>query len=59
MLASQRIETALFTWLANFIGFDWSTEDMATKRGSPPSMIEWLILAWVSGKDFLNVFNHF
>ena len=47
MLASQRIETELVEMylpsLKNFVATD------VTTRGSPPSLIEWLILAWVSG----------
>lgn len=24
-------------------------DDITTKRGAPPSIVEWIILAWVSG----------
>ncbi|XP_038213574.1 transient receptor potential-gamma protein-like [Zerene cesonia] len=44
ILASQRIETAAG-------GIFWgSTHDaLVSRRGSPPTLVEWLILAWVSG----------
>ncbi|KFB39081.1 AGAP008435-PA-like protein [Anopheles sinensis] len=47
MLASQRIETVM--------GGVWGAEvsqqhdEVPTKRGASPTLIEWLILAWVSG----------
>uniref|UniRef100_A0A182TJL8 Transient receptor ion channel domain-containing protein n=1 Tax=Anopheles melas TaxID=34690 RepID=A0A182TJL8_9DIPT len=48
MLASQRIETVM--------GGVWGEPDVSqqhdevpTKRGASPTLIEWLILAWVSG----------
>ncbi|XP_038108644.1 transient receptor potential-gamma protein isoform X1 [Culex quinquefasciatus] len=47
MLASQRIETV--------IGGVWGVSEVSehdevpTKRGASPTLIEWLILAWVSG----------
>lgn len=56
MLASQRIESFVGNWL-------WATDqnveqnppisdefEVPTKRGATPSAIEWMILAWVSGK---------
>ncbi|KAI8440634.1 hypothetical protein MSG28_001848 [Choristoneura fumiferana] len=44
ILASQRIETAAG-------GLLWGAQHAAplSRRGSPPSLVEWLILAWVSG----------
>lgn len=47
MLASQRIETVMGSWM-----FDSTvsvSDDVPTKRGSTPTFVEWLILAWVSG----------
>lgn len=41
ILASQRIETLFF---------EEEPEDFPTKRGAKPSLVEWIILAWVSGK---------
>lgn len=41
ILASQRIETLFF-------GED--PEDVPTKRGAKPSLVEWIILAWVCGE---------
>ncbi|XP_059059484.1 transient receptor potential-gamma protein isoform X3 [Achroia grisella] len=46
ILASQRIETAAG-------GLLWGTspgvQQPMSRRGAPPSLVEWLILAWVSG----------
>ncbi|XP_065158698.1 LOW QUALITY PROTEIN: transient receptor potential-gamma protein-like [Atheta coriaria] len=41
ILASQRIETL-------FLG-EQPADPIPTKRGSTPSLVEWIILAWVSG----------
>lgn len=50
ILASQRIETVLNSWFGRFAGgFEWISDDVTTKRGAPPTMIEWLILSWVFG----------
>ncbi|CAH2092331.1 unnamed protein product [Euphydryas editha] len=47
ILASQRIETAGgITWNAQHNIHD---DTPVSRRGSPPSLVEWLILAWVSG----------
>ena len=50
ILASQRIEGVLTEWLQT----DWLkyyfADDVTTKRGSMPSLVEWAILAWVAGK---------
>lgn len=49
MLASQRIETVMGGWF-------WGSEpvveeiEVPTKRGATPTVIEWLILSWVSGE---------
>lgn len=48
ILASQRIETVIGGWLWGDTGPE--KEDIPTKRGSPPSIVEWFILAWVSGE---------
>lgn len=49
MLASQRIESVVSGWL--FVEPEHNDEnDAPTKRGATPSAVEWLILAWVSGK---------
>lgn len=59
MLASQRIESVVGNW---FWGADANAAQnqsaieievpttMNQKRGATPSAIEWMILAWVSGK---------
>lgn len=44
MLASQRIE---WFWIDSTAVQETQTP---TKRGATPSAVEWLILAWVSGK---------
>ena len=41
ILASQRIE--------DVIGWDYSDDSNATKRGAKPSLVESFILAWVAG----------
>ncbi|XP_055644283.1 transient receptor potential-gamma protein isoform X2 [Toxorhynchites rutilus septentrionalis] len=46
MLASQRIETVI----GGVWGADLSNHDeVPTKRGASPTLVEWLILSWVSG----------
>ncbi|KXJ83790.1 hypothetical protein RP20_CCG001374 [Aedes albopictus] len=46
MLASQRIETVIGgVWGAEMSSHD----EVPTKRGASPTLVEWLILAWVSG----------
>ncbi|XP_043231805.1 transient receptor potential-gamma protein-like isoform X2 [Amphibalanus amphitrite] len=45
ILASQRIETVVSDWF----GMPHNQNDVTTKRGARPSMVEWLILAWVAG----------
>lgn len=49
MLASQRIESVVSGW---FSGATQVVQELEapTKRGATPSAVEWLILAWVSGK---------
>ncbi|XP_068627674.1 transient receptor potential-gamma protein-like [Battus philenor] len=44
ILASQRIETA-----AGGVLWRAPREAPLSRRGAPPSLVEWLILAWVSG----------
>lgn len=47
MLASQRIESVM----GGFWGAEASYEDdEPSKRGAAPTLIEWFILSWVSGK---------
>lgn len=46
MLASQRIETVM-----DFSGEQATLDDeLPTKRGAAPTLIEWTILSWVSGE---------
>ena len=59
MLASQRIESVVGNWLwttdrtgsnQSLADSNNSDDEVPTKRGATPSAIEWMILAWVSGK---------
>lgn len=50
MLASQRIETFIGGWFWHPTAI--IQDEVPTKRGAKPTFIEWMILAWVSGKDF-------
>jgi len=44
MLASQRIESVM-----DFSG-EYDDQEVPTKRGAAPTLIEWFILSWVGGK---------
>lgn len=61
MLASQRIESVVGFWIwvddTNSAGDQFDVE-APTKRGATPSVIEWMILAWVSGKFDCVALNH-
>ncbi|XP_012217275.1 transient receptor potential-gamma protein isoform X3 [Linepithema humile] len=46
ILASQRIETVIGNWLGHETP---EQEPVPTKRGAAPTIVEWFILAWVSG----------
>ncbi|GAB6020472.1 hypothetical protein CHUAL_003162 [Chamberlinius hualienensis] len=48
ILASQRIETVITGWLGTAEN-EKTSEQVTTKRGSPPTLIECMILAWVFG----------
>jgi transient receptor potential cation channel subfamily C member 4 len=48
MLASQRIESVMdFSSDSNDEKY---VDEVPTKRGAAPTLIEWMILSWVSGK---------
>ncbi|XP_064481679.1 transient receptor potential-gamma protein-like isoform X2 [Ornithodoros turicata] len=49
MLASQRIETVVVEWFGSEEMKMKVRSDITTKRGAAPSIVEWMILAWVSG----------
>ncbi|KAK3868589.1 hypothetical protein Pcinc_026035, partial [Petrolisthes cinctipes] len=50
ILASQRIETVIVDWFGPTPTLKkWVATDVTTRRGAPPSLVEWLILAWVFG----------
>ncbi|XP_034946902.1 transient receptor potential-gamma protein isoform X2 [Chelonus insularis] len=46
ILASQRIESVIGLWMGQDIS---QHEPTPTKRGAAPTLVEWCILAWVSG----------
>ena len=46
ILASQRIESVIGLWMGQDIS---EHEPAPTKRGAAPTIVEWFILAWVSG----------
>ncbi|XP_024939576.1 transient receptor potential-gamma protein isoform X3 [Cephus cinctus] len=46
ILASQRIESVIGNWMGHDIP---EHEPAPTKRGAAPTIVEWFILAWVSG----------
>eukprot|EP00095_Tigriopus_kingsejongensis_P000849 maker-scaffold1971_size23625-snap-gene-0.2 protein:Tk00849 transcript:maker-scaffold1971_size23625-snap-gene-0.2-mRNA-1 annotation:"transient receptor potential-gamma protein isoform x7" len=49
ILASQRIEVVIAEWFQNERLKQWLSNDVTTKRGSTPTLVEWAILAWVAG----------
>ncbi|XP_015173876.1 PREDICTED: transient receptor potential-gamma protein isoform X4 [Polistes dominula] len=46
ILASQRIESVIGNWMGHSV---IDNDTAPTKRGAAPSIVEWFILAWVSG----------
>ncbi|KAK2584628.1 hypothetical protein KPH14_006977 [Odynerus spinipes] len=46
ILASQRIESVIGNWMGHSVV---EHDPMPTKRGAAPTIVEWFILAWVSG----------
>ena len=51
ILASQRIEAVVSNWLeAHPFLKNFVATNVTTRRGAPPSLVEWLILAWVFGR---------
>ncbi|XP_076362865.1 transient receptor potential-gamma protein-like [Tachypleus tridentatus] len=49
ILASQRIETVLTDLFGSEEAKRRMRSEVTTKRGAPPSVVEWMILAWVLG----------
>ncbi|XP_044587322.1 transient receptor potential-gamma protein isoform X3 [Cotesia glomerata] len=49
ILASQRIESGLGLWSSDDYSEQEPEKIPPTKRGAAPSLVEWFILAWVSG----------
>ncbi|XP_023238125.1 transient receptor potential-gamma protein-like [Centruroides sculpturatus] len=56
ILASQRIEAVVSDWFGTEERKIKIRDDITTKRGSPPSIVEGMILAWVAGKIFFSFF---
>ncbi|XP_071559770.1 transient receptor potential-gamma protein isoform X1 [Temnothorax nylanderi] len=48
ILASQRIESVIGNWMGHDV-VEHEPEHEPTKRGAAPTIVEWLILSWVSG----------
>ncbi|XP_046817273.1 transient receptor potential-gamma protein isoform X2 [Vespa crabro] len=46
ILASQRIESVIGNWIGHSVV---DHDSVSTKRGAAPTIVEWFILAWVSG----------
>ncbi|KAF7400637.1 hypothetical protein HZH66_005821 [Vespula vulgaris] len=46
ILASQRIESVIGNWMGHSVV---EHDPVPTKRGAAPTIVEWFILAWVSG----------
>ncbi|KAG8179354.1 hypothetical protein JTE90_010251, partial [Oedothorax gibbosus] len=49
ILASQRIETVIVDWFGTDEMKKKMKSNVTTKRGASPSVVEWMILAWVIG----------
>uniref|UniRef100_A0A6M2E2A8 Putative transient receptor potential channel n=1 Tax=Xenopsylla cheopis TaxID=163159 RepID=A0A6M2E2A8_XENCH len=49
ILASQRIESVVGGWFSFSSAPEPVDDEVQTKRGAAPSIVEWFILAWVSG----------
>ncbi|CAH2010031.1 unnamed protein product [Acanthoscelides obtectus] len=47
ILASQR------QFLQSFLGLQEEDEELATRRGAKPSLVEWIILSYVGGKQII------
>lgn len=57
ILASQRFETFVNEWVG--VETEWVSTDVTTKRGAPPTIVEWFILAWVFGKLNFSKYKYF
>ncbi|KAH9373837.1 hypothetical protein HPB48_009283 [Haemaphysalis longicornis] len=58
MLASQRIETVVVEWFGTDEMKLKVRSDITTKRGASPSIVEWIILAWVIDGSSQTLFRH-
>lgn len=51
MMVAFRAEVVIAEWLEKAsLKLEWLSNDTALKRGSTPTVVEWLILGWVVGK---------
>ena len=53
MMVAFRAEVVIAEWLEKAsLKLEWlSNNDTTLKRGSTPTVVEWLILGWVVGKS--------
>lgn len=59
ILASQRIESLLGMWLddpESITKSKYQDDEEPTKRGEPPSLVEMMILGWVSGEFTISMY---
>lgn len=59
ILASQRIESLLGMWLddpESITKSKYPDDEEPTKRGEPPSLVEMMILGWVSGEFTISMY---
>ena len=52
MMVAFRAEVVIAEWLEKAsLKLEWLSNDTTLKRGSTPTVVEWLILGWVVGKS--------
>ena len=53
MMVAFRAEVVIAKWLEKALKQElkWLSNDNVLKRGSTPTVVEWLILGWVVGKS--------
>ena len=51
MMVAFRAEVVIAEWLEKAsLKLEWLSNDTTLKRGSTPTVVEWLILGWVVGE---------
>ena len=52
MMVAFRAEVVIAEWLSSkaSLKLEWLSNDTTLKRGSTPTVVEWLILGWVVGQ---------